>query len=138
MRTYPANSPQARARILAMCLLADSDLDEEELERLSEKNVYPLVDLTPLEFMQVLRDYLHDLSSKLNTPEARVSMLEPEQVNRILAEVTERPSRIAVLATALSLCKGDHALNPAELALFQHIMGQWQLDLTDLEIEVSR
>ncbi len=35
MRTYPANSPQARARILAMCLLADSDLDEEELERLS-------------------------------------------------------------------------------------------------------
>ena len=138
MRTYPANSPQARARILAMCLLADSDLDEEELEGLSEKNIYPLVDLTPLEFMQVLRDYLHNLSNKLNTPEARVSMLEPEQVNRILAEVTERPSRIAVLATALSLCKGDHALNPAELALFQHIMGQWQLDLTDLEIEVSR
>ena len=51
MRTYPPNSPQARARILAMCLLADSDLDEEELEGLSEKNIYPLVDLTPLEFM---------------------------------------------------------------------------------------
>ena len=108
------------------------------MERLSEKTVYQLVDLAPLEFMQVLRDYLHDLSNKLNTPDARVSMLDPEQVNRILAEVTERPSRIAVLATALSLCKGDHALNPAELALFQHIMGQGQVDLTDLEIEVSR
>ena len=47
MRSYHDNSPQARARILAMCLLADSDLDEEELERLSEKNVYQLVDLTP-------------------------------------------------------------------------------------------
>jgi hypothetical protein len=105
---------------------------------LSNKNIYDLLDLTALEFMQVLRDYLHDLSNKLNTPDARVSMLEPEQVNAILAEVTERPSRIALLATALSLCKGDHALNPAELALFQHIMGLWQLDLTDLEIEVSR
>lgn len=138
MRSYPENSPQARARILAMCLLADSDLDEEELERLSERDIYHLIDLTPLEFMQVLRDYLHDLSAKLNTAEARVSMLEPEQVNAIIGEVTDRPSRLALLALALSLCKGDHALNNAELALFQHIMGQWQIDLTDLEIEVSR
>lgn len=138
MRHYPQNSPQARARVLAMCLLADSDLDDEELSRLREQDIYHLIDLTPLEFMQVLRDYLHDLSARLNTPEARVSMLETEQVNAMLAEITDRPSRIAVLALALSLCKGDHALNQAELVLFRHIMQQWQLDLTDLEIEVSR
>lgn len=138
MRHYPQNSPQARARILAMCLLADSDLDDEELNELSQKNIYHLVDMTPLEFMQVLRDYLHDLSDTLTSNDARVSMLNPEQVNMILSEVTEHPSRIALLATALSLCKGDHALNNAELALFQHIMGQWNIDLTDLEIEVSK
>ena len=36
-----------------------------------------------------------------------------------------------------TLLNGAIILNDAELALFQHIMQQWQLDLTDLEIEVS-
>ena len=55
----------------------------------------------------------------------------------MLAEVSGRSERINTLATALRICKSDNALNNAELALFRHIMQQWQLDLTDLEIEVS-
>ena len=55
----------------------------------------------------------------------------------MLAEVNGRSERINTLATALRICKSDHALNDAEIALFRHIMNEWQIDLTDLEIEVS-
>lgn len=64
-------------------------------------------------------------------------MLEPEQVNAIFGRSHRTPQSHRLIGHRLVLCKGDHALNPAELALFQHIMGLWQLDLTDLEIEAT-
>jgi len=79
-----------------------------------------------------------DSAASLKALEDRISLLKPERVDAILASVTERKYRLVALATALNICKGDHALNNAELALFQHIMHQWQIDLTDLEIAVSQ
>ncbi|MDO5686543.1 MAG: hypothetical protein Q4G42_04030 [Neisseria sp.] len=137
MREYPRNSPQAGARIVAMCMLADSDLDPSELGASELEKIYQVLGMRQAEFLSVLRDYLHDLRRVTANPAGRISMLEPERVNAILDAVDEHAFRINVLALSLAICKGDHALNEAEIALFRHIMARWQIDLTDLEIEVS-
>ncbi len=134
MRSYTTNSPEAMARIVCMCIMADSDIDASEFAEL-QPALYAAVGLTQPEFMRVLAHYLEDIVA--DAGEERINMLQPERVNHLLAEVTDHAARINTLATALRICKSDNALNNAELALFQHIMQQWQLDLTDLEIEVS-
>lgn len=137
MRSYPNNSPEAAARIISACLLADSDLDESELESESLQTVYSAFGLSPAQFLEVLRNYLDDLRRVTSQPNARISLLDPERMNRMLDEIQDRTLRLNILAAALRVCKGDHALNEAEIALFRHIMHQWQMDLTDLEIEAS-
>lgn len=137
MKTYQPNSPEAVAHVIAMCMLADSDLDTSEFEAMDAVKLYDVLGLQQADFVAILKDYLEDLSKEAETND-RVSLLKPERVDAILAQVTERKYRLIALATALNICKGDHALNNAELALFQHIMNQWQIDLTDLEIAVSQ
>lgn len=134
MRSYTPNSPEAMARIVCMCIMADSDIDASEFAEL-QPALYEAVGLNQTEFMRVLAHYLEDIVD--DAGKERINLLQPERVDTLLAEVSGRSERINTLATALRICKSDNALNNAELALFRHIMQQWQLDLTDLEIEVS-
>lgn len=134
MRTYPINSPEAMARIVCMCMLADSDIDASEFTEL-QPGLYEAIGLNREEFASVLSDYLADIVT--DAAGTRINLLQPDRVNTLLDQVTERSNRINTLATALRICKSDNALNNAELALFRHIMQHWQIDLTDLEIEVS-
>ncbi|KPN71245.1 hypothetical protein [Neisseria sp. 83E34] len=134
MRTYTVDSPEAMARIVCMCIMADSDIDASEFAEL-QPALYEAIGLNQQEFMTVLAHYLEDIVS--DTQGQRINLLQPERVNTLLQEVNGRSERINTLATALRICKSDNALNNAELALFRHIMQHWQLDLTDLEIEVS-
>ena len=135
MKSYPINSPEAQARILTLCLIADSDIDPSELDELNLSLVYEALNISPQGFMEVFRTYLEDIASEAG--QGRINLLDPERINTMLAEVSGRSERINTLATALRICKSDHALNDAEIALFRHIMNEWQIDLTDLEIEVS-
>lgn len=137
MRAYLHNSPEAMVRIIVMCLLADSDIDPSELDDASLAKILTSCGLSQHDFMMVLKHYLEDIAAD-NSGAERINLLEPARINQLLAEVNQHNERIRTLATALSVCKGDHALNNAELAVFQHIMRQWQMDLTDLAIEASQ
>ena len=137
MRAYLHNSPEAMARIIVMCLLADSDIDPSELDHDSLAKILTSCGLSQHDFMMVLKHYLEDIAAD-NSGAERINLLEPARINQLLAEVNQHNERIRTLATALSVCKGDDALNNAELAVFQHIMRQWQMDLTDLAIEASQ
>ena len=113
MRSYPHNSPEAMARIVSMCIMADSDIDASEFSEL-QPAFYEAIGITQPEFMRVLAHYLEDVVAEAGNE--RINLLQPERVNTLLAEVSERPQRINTLATALRICKSDHALNDAELA----------------------
>ena len=132
MQNYPTNSPQLMARIICLCLMADSEIDPSELSEL-KPSLYAAIGLNQTEFTQVLQQYLHDIVNE--SEHGRINLLELKRVDELLDSVTGRSERINTLVTALRICKSDNALNNAELALFSHIMQKWQIDLTDLEIE---
>lgn len=130
MRPYPHNSPQAMARLVVMCMLADSDLDPSELDEASLHTIFTATGLDQQALMQVIRDYLDDIAG--DEAGERINLLAPARINHLLADISEPALRLRTLACALSVCKADHALNTPELALFQHIMQHWQLDLAHL------
>lgn len=131
MRPYPHNSPEAMARVVVMCMLADSDLDPSELDATSLQTIFAATGLDRHALMRLIRDYLHDIADD-EVQSERINLLEPARINLLLAEISSPALRLRTLACALSMCKADHALNTPELALFRHIMQHWQLDLADL------
>lgn len=137
MRNYPPNSPEAMARIIVLCMLADSDLDPSELDDVHLQQIVDSTGLNHHQLMLVLKHYLEDIAADESGHE-RINLLQPERVNRLLDDVTGHGERLRTLATALSVCKADHALNPPELAVFRHIMQHWQMDITDLAAEVGQ
>ena len=60
MRSYPHNSPEAMARIVSMCIMADSDIDASEFSEL-QPAFYEAIGITQPEFMRVLAHYLEDV-----------------------------------------------------------------------------
>ena len=100
MRSYPHNSPEAMARIVSMCIMADSDIDASEFNEL-QPAFYEAIGITQPEFMRVLAHYLEDVVAEAGNE--RINLLQPERVNTLLAEVSERPQRINTLATALRI-----------------------------------
>ena len=63
MRSYPHNSPQAAARIVALTMLADGNLSHDEFMALEHQQMAAQFGLLPSELMEVLYDCCEDLQS---------------------------------------------------------------------------
>src|SRR5690348_9216244 len=61
MRRYPADSPRAAARVVALILLADGAISRRELGSLVRAGVYERLGLDPLAMQDVLDDLARDL-----------------------------------------------------------------------------
>ncbi len=63
MRRYPANSPQAAARIVALTAVADGDIGDAEIEWLDRLGVYAQLGLARQELHALLDTFCEDLLS---------------------------------------------------------------------------
>lgn len=64
MRTYPSNSPQAAARIVALAMLADGRVCDAELEELIEQGVHQQLGLRQEELTAVVHASCDDLPTE--------------------------------------------------------------------------
>ena len=63
MRTYPIDSPQAAARIVALTVLADGDIGQPELDLLDRLAIHEQLGFDRQEFQTVLDSLCEDLLS---------------------------------------------------------------------------
>ena len=61
MRTYPSNSPEAAARIVALTMLADGHVCRSEMRALDALHAGAQLQLTPEQLQAVLRGLSEDL-----------------------------------------------------------------------------
>ncbi len=88
MKLYAKNSSQAMSRVIAIMMVTDGAIDEREIAVLDQLNAYATLGLSRQEFMQVARDYCHDLVCEANawgdTP-----LIDPHRTDHVLSAVTE-------------------------------------------------
>jgi uncharacterized tellurite resistance protein B-like protein len=72
MRKYPRNSPQAAARIIALTIMADGDVDKAELAVLDELAVHQQLGLEREALHEVIDDFKQYSGTSI-----RVSLLTP-------------------------------------------------------------
>lgn len=123
LRSYPANSPRAKARLVVLALLADGKLARSELETLGHEGVFQTLGISRTVFFEVMADFCTDLVS---LPEGAGSyLLTPETVEGLLMEVRDPVERRALISLILDLVCSDGRLAPGEESLVRQTLAAW-------------
>ena len=124
-RSYSANSPQAKARLIALALLADGRLDDRELDDLGRRGTFARLGLSREEFFQVLYDFCSDMATTPNREEHY--LLSPQVLAGMLAEITEPVEQKMALRLIFDVIRSDGRLALGEARLFWNAVDAWQI-----------
>jgi len=122
------------ARIVAMIMLCDADLDDAEAGMLGRLDVYERIGVTRGTFIHVVKEYFDDL---LKEDTGRIRLIDAKRLDEVLDSVDDERKRIDLAAISLNLIRADGAMNDAELATLRHVLRHWDLTLDDIEASAS-
>ncbi|WP_137938714.1 hypothetical protein [Chitinivorax sp. B] len=132
MTPFPQNSPEAMARILAMLMIADGNMDDRELELLEKLKLYDVLGLSRKQFIEVLHQYCEELEQSAD-PDGTIHLVDRVRIDELLDAVDEPKKRLLLCAMVLDLSKADADFSDVEMAIFTHMLDHWHLTLEDLQ-----
>jgi len=136
MKAYAKNSPEAVARIVAMMMITDSNLDDSELAVMDELRIYDILGISRGEFSKVMQDYCGELLSAGGN-DGKIRLVDRDRINAIVDLVDDPRKRVEVCEMMLNIAKADGKLDDSELAVFKYILDRWGLTLEALERELG-
>jgi hypothetical protein len=123
LRVYPANSPRAKARLIALALLADGRLADGELDALDRNGAFVRLGIARDLFFEVLADFCADL---LRLPEGqRKALLTPAMLAGLFAEIDKGEDRTMLLQLIFELAHSDGTISGNEEILLQQAIENW-------------
>jgi hypothetical protein len=99
MRTYPHNSPQAAARIVALAMLADGNPSKSEFDAIERMDVYRQFRLAPEELDSIIQTCCADLLAHNGLSWDQSVRFDQRVLAQILSEVDD-PARFAARSCA--------------------------------------
>lgn len=125
MRTYPNNSPQAAARLLALTIIADGGVPPAEISTSAQARILELVPVDEQQFKNVLHDLCDDL---LATTYHGVVQIETELIDRLLMEITYADLRRSLWTAMWQVADADGWLADAEAVLLSRAAVVWRAE----------
>ena len=138
MRTYPRNSPQAAARVVALTVLADGHLGAQEIDALRRIDVAGRLDLSQSEFMAVVQAVCDDLMASSHQHWSGIDHLPRNELKLVLDEIDDVGLRLIVLEICAALCECDQNLTDAEYDMLCTQADHWDLPLPVLRTTSKR
>lgn len=130
MRSYPTNSPEALARLVAMAILADGRLDNREVDWIKHNDTAALLGVDRDTLIQVLLDCCRDVINEAE--QERVFLLEDHRLARLADDLTDPALQKVAVSAMLILAKSDGSVSEGEETLLRFLMNRWGLALEDL------
>ena len=127
MQTYPQNSPQAAARVVALTLLADGQLHEAELEMLDRLRVHQQLGLTQTQLHEVIHRVSKDLFESVRLSWADACLVDPRTLRQLMDEVDDPGLRRTVLRLCVALVEADQHVSDSEVVVLAAAVEQWGL-----------
>jgi hypothetical protein len=125
MRPYPRNSPQAAARIVALTLLADGQLQRAELASLEALGGAARLGLRRDELQAVVHDFCADLLDDARAARDDDCRITPALIELLLADIDDRALQRKVLALCAGLARADGRLHDSESIVLGIAIEQW-------------
>lgn len=126
MRTYPSNSPQAAARIVALTLLADGHLSEAEYAALRRNQAAQALGLSEGDFHAVVQHLAEDILLFGAATWSGTGLLDESSLLGLLQEVTDPGLRAVVLDIAAAVAHSDQQHCDAEQGVLEIARRAWQ------------
>ena len=132
MRHYPSDSPEARARILALALMADGAIDPRELRLLDDRKTISLLGMEPEQFDQVFYEFCTDMLSTAHRTRSGQLELDADTIDLLLDEISSPALRRATLRAMMDIVHADQHLAGGEAVLIDQALKRWSLDMHQL------
>lgn len=128
---YAENSPEAVLRIIAMFVVSDGELADEEMETIERLGVLQTLGVDRDRFALTFDSYCDDLIDHAGTSRY-VGLADPSWLDAVLAPVTDPDRQRFIAATLLHLAHSDGHFADAELVVLRRLLDRWGLDLSSL------
>jgi len=125
MRSYPPNSPEAAARIVALVLIADSHVCRSEFETLSEVDAACALDMPPRAIHGIVQTLCEDLLMDGFVGGSILRYVDDGSLASLLGEVDRPQLRDQVMRIAAAVVDADKHLSEGEAAVLDAIGRHW-------------
>lgn len=127
MRSYPVNSPQAAARIVALTVVADGDIGAAEIEWLDRLAVHEQLGLARHEMHALLDTFCEDLLSSDQLVWADACPVDERTLAELMAEIQDPALRLTLLRVCVELAEVDARVDDGETAVLVAAVEHWGL-----------
>lgn len=127
MRTYPPNSPQAAARIVALTVVADREIGKSELELLDRLAVHEQLGLDRKELHTVLDDLCEDLLSSEQLQWADACPVDDRTLAGLMGEIEVPALRRKLLRLCIEIAEADTQVTDGEAIVLTAAVEHWGL-----------
>lgn len=134
MRSYPRNSPEAAARIVALVLIADGHVCRSEVDALSQLDAPRELGLEPDGLPRILQTLCEDLLMGDHGSGSMLGAVDDSSLASLMAEVDEPALQRKVLRLAVAAARADRHLADGEALVLAAARRHWGLD-EDVEAE---
>jgi hypothetical protein len=126
MQDISPNSPQALARVVAMLMVADTEIDPRELDSLEALDAFRRLGLSKSDFMQTAKGYCADLGRRMGEkPFLRLSDIE--LIDDVLRPVSDARARALVCRLVAEVIAADGEVKDIERRIYDHMLVRWGL-----------
>ena len=127
IRSYPANSPQSAARIVALTLVADGDIGDAEIQWLDRLLVHEQLGLTRQELHALLDTFCEDLLSSNQLKWADASPVNERTLADLMGEIQDPALRVKLLRLCVELAEVDAHVDEDESIVLVAAVEHWGL-----------
>lgn len=128
MRTYPSNSPQAAARIVALTLLADGHFSGAEYAALSRNHAAQSLGLSEVDIHDVVQHLVEDLLACGGSSWSGTGLLDESFLLGLLREVTDPRLHVVVLDICTAVVGSDAHPCDLEQGVLEVVRRAWHQD----------
>lgn len=127
MRSYPRNSPQAAARIVALAMIADGHPCKAELDALTRVDGHLRLGLDPAGLHAVMQTLCEDLLAAAHGSWSDACRIDPRTLAGVMAEIDDPRLRLKVLQLCLAVAEADGDVGDGESVVLSAVVEQWGL-----------
>lgn len=126
MRSYPRNSPEAAARVVALALISDGHVSRSEFDALNTLDGVRDLGLEPHHMPGIVQTLCEDLLMAGFDGRSVLSHLDDRALHAMITEVDEPHLQARVLRVAASVAHADLHLADGERAMLDVIRRVWR------------
>ena len=128
MRSYPRNSPEAAARIVALVLIADGHVCRSEFDVLNQLDGPRELGLDPDGLPLIVQTLCEDLLMGAYGSASMLGGLDESALTSLMAELDDPILQRKVLRLALAAARADAYLADGECLVLAAARTHWDLD----------